>query len=59
MRIALGVLTLAIAAGLNVASDLIEAAGLEPTTWPRATGLVVVAGSFCCSLLDCLSPAVR
>ena len=44
MRIALGVLTLAIAAGLTwQASIFIEAAGLEPTTWPRATGLVVVA----------------
>ena len=44
MRIALGVLTLTIAAGLTwQAILLIEDARLEPTTWPRATGLVVVA----------------
>ena len=44
MRIAVGVLSLAIAAGLTwQAARLIEAACLGPTTWPRVTGLVIGA----------------
>jgi len=44
MHIALGVLSIALAAGLTwQAVRMIEAAGREPTNLARVTGLVVVA----------------